>query len=99
MRDDRGGAAVSLAVDPDALKPLVAAVVREVLAQVREAEGQLPDKLCFSEAEAARLLGLNPWQLRDERRRGRITASAIVGNRIRYSRADLLKYLADRRCS
>jgi hypothetical protein len=87
-------------IDGAALRPLIAEVVREVLAQLKDAEAALPpDKLAFTEAEAARLLGLNPWQLRDERRRGRITASAIVGNRIRYSRADLLAYLADRRRS
>ena len=57
----------------------------------------LPDKLAFTEAEAARLLSLNTHQLRDERLRGRITASKIVGNRIAYRREDLLEYLTSRR--
>ena len=54
------------------------------------ARATLPDKLAFTEAEAARLLSLNTHQLRDERLRGRITASKIVGNRIAYRREDLL---------
>jgi hypothetical protein len=51
----------------------------------------------FIEEEAARLLGLELHVLRDERRRGRIATSQIVGRRIRYTQADLLNYLAARR--
>jgi hypothetical protein len=36
-------------------------------------------------------------QLRDERLRGRIGASQIVGRRWRYTRDDLLRYLQSRR--
>jgi hypothetical protein len=36
--------------------------------------------------------------LRDERRRGRIAASQVVGRRIRYKREDRTAYLAERRC-
>jgi hypothetical protein len=88
---------LSLNLDPEALKPLIAAVVSETLTQLREAEAKLPARLCYSEPEAARLLGLNPWQLRDERLRGRIAASQVVGRRIRYSRAALIGYLAGQR--
>jgi len=56
----------------------------------------LADKLAFSEAEAARLLSLAPHQLRDERGRGKIVASQVVGRRIRYLRADLIAYLMGR---
>jgi hypothetical protein len=80
-----------------ALRPLVELVVAEVLARMRQDEARLPDRLAYSEEEAARLLGLEPYQLRDERLRGRIAASQIVGRRIRYSRKDLLGYLAARR--
>jgi hypothetical protein len=91
-------AGLSLTLDPEALRPLIAAVVRETLAQFREAEAGLPEgRLCFSESEASRLLGLNPWQLRDCRLRGEIAASQIVGRRVRYSRQDLVGYLAARR--
>src|SRR4051794_6950105 len=88
----------SLAIDPEALRPLIAAVVAEAVAQLGHAQAALPDgKLAYSEQEAARLLGLNEHQLRDERLRGRIRASAIVGRRIRYRREDLVAYLAERR--
>ena len=48
-------------------------------------------------ADAARLLGLEQHQLRDERRRGRLTASRIVNREIRYLRSDLMQYLLRRR--
>jgi hypothetical protein len=83
--------------DPDSLRPLVALVVSEAITQLRADEAMLDGKLCFGEEEAARLLGLNVHVLRDERRRGQITASRIVGRRIRYTKADLLGYLAAKR--
>jgi hypothetical protein len=90
--------ALSFAVDAEALRPLIAEVVAEVLRQLHAAEATLPDgRLGWSEEEAARLLGLEPHVLRDERRRGRIQASQIVGRRIRYLRSDLTGYLAGRR--
>lgn len=82
---------------PDDLRPLVATIVTEALAQLRTDEAALGDKLAFDEREAARLLGLEPHQLRDERLRGRIAASQIVGRRIRYRRDDLLTYLTRHR--
>ncbi len=82
-----------LALDPAALEPLIAAVVEATLARVEEMRGRLGDRLAYSEAEAARLLGLHVHQLRDERLRGRIAASRIVGKKIRYTRDDLLAYL------
>jgi Helix-turn-helix domain len=89
----------SLRFDPAGLSPLIRAVVAEVLAQVAADQQRLPDtgKLCYSEAEAAALLGVEPHVLRDERRRGRIAASQIMGRRIKYTRADLMAYLAARR--
>jgi hypothetical protein len=89
--------ALSLHLDVVALRPLVELVVAEVLARCREDEARLADRLAYSEEEAARLLGLETHQLRDERLRGRIAASQIVGRRIRYTREDLLGYLAGRR--
>lgn len=85
---------LSLNLAPDALRPIVAEIVREVMAQLDQARAALPeDRLCFSEPEAAHLLGLNTHQLRDERLRGRITASKIVGRQTRYLREDLITYL------
>jgi hypothetical protein len=53
--------------------------------------------LAYSEAEAARLFGLKVHQLRDARLRHEISASQIAGRRIRYTREDLLEYLASHR--
>jgi len=86
---------LALVLDPAALGPLIATVVTETLVQREADRAQFNghDRLAYSEAEAARLLGLNTHQLRDERLRGRIAASQIVGKRIRYLRDDLLAYL------
>ncbi len=87
-------ASVSLVIDAGALRDLVADVVRETLAAIEAEHRQVPgDRLAYSESEAARLLGLNVHQLRDERLRGRVAASVVVGKRIRYLRDDLLVYL------
>jgi hypothetical protein len=85
---------LSLAIDAEALRPIVAAVVSEVLAALPAGTG---DRLAYGEGEAAELLGLQRHQLRDERLRGRISCSKIVGRQIRYTREDLLAYLARER--
>jgi Helix-turn-helix domain len=94
----RALAAVVVHLDGEQLRPLVEAVVAEAVRQLDADRQRLGDgKLAYSEGEAAGLLGLEEHQLRDERRRGRIAASAIVGRRIRYQRSDLLAYLTARR--
>jgi hypothetical protein len=85
---------LSLQLDTEVLEPVIRKIVAEVLAATEEKNARLGDRLAYSEQEAARLLGLNPHQLRDERLRGRIAASTIVGRRVRYTRDDLLQYLA-----
>ena len=79
------------------LAPVIAATVQATLARIAADSAKLGDKLAFDEPEAARLLSLESHQLRDERLRGRITASVIVGRRIRYRREDLLEYLTRNR--
>jgi excisionase family DNA binding protein len=88
---------ISFVIDPGPLAELVRRLVVEALADLDAQRQQLPDRLAYTQAEAARLLGLHSHQLRDERRRGRISASQIVGKRIRYTREDLLKYLTQHR--
>lgn len=89
---------IALAIDPTTLQALVAEIVRVTLAELDAARRAVPDdRLAFSEAEAARLLGLNTHQLRDERLRGRIAASSIVGRRVRYLADDLRSYLMQNR--
>jgi hypothetical protein len=92
---DQAGVALQLPLE--ALKPLIAEVVQEALRQLDAARAALVDRLGYSEEEAARLLSLAPHVLRDERLRGRIQASQIVGRRIRYTRDDLVSYLMVRR--
>src|SRR5437016_1414567 len=90
---------INLQLEPEALRPIIEAVVTEALARLEADRQRLgPDsRLAYSEAEAARLLGLQPHQLRDTRLRGEIEASVGPGRKILYSRADLLGYLASRR--
>src|SRR5690242_10723471 len=97
----RGGAdappvkSISLgSIDPEALRPLVEQVVQLAIERMEEMKAELPpDRLAYSEPEAAALLGLNTHQLRDERLRGRVAASLVVGRRVRYLRSDLIDYL------
>jgi hypothetical protein len=90
-------APAALSLSAEALRPLIAEVVEQTLARLEAAKAAVPERLAYSEPEAAALLGLEPHQLRDERRRGRITASQVVGRRVRYLREDLVNYLMTRR--
>jgi hypothetical protein len=98
MPADPNHPALALTIAPDVLRPLVEQVVAAALAQLEAAKQTVAadDRLCYSEAEAAQLLGVEPHVLRDERLRKNIKASSIVGRRIRYTRADLVTYLAGR---
>jgi hypothetical protein len=88
---------LSLTLDAAALQPLIAAVVQDTLARLEAERARLNGKLAYGEPEAAALLSLEPHQLRDERRRGRITASVGPGRKILYLREDLMQYLLTRR--
>ncbi|WP_459557421.1 helix-turn-helix domain-containing protein [Lacunimicrobium album] len=55
------------------------------------------DSICFTEEEAAKILRLEVRQLADERREKKITFSRIRRDRVRYSKADLVDYIARRR--
>ena len=85
-----------LRIDPAELRPVVQAVLAEVLNEMERGRKLLNGRLVVSEAEAADLLGLHSWQLRDLRLDGKISYSRIVGNRIRYTVDDLLNYLRQR---
>lgn len=98
MRNVAPDAGLSLSLPPNALRPLIEQIVTTAIAQLEGERARLDDsRLAYSEPEAAALLGLEPHQLRDERRRGRIEFSQVVGRRIRYLRSDLLTYLLARR--
>jgi hypothetical protein len=83
---------MELKVDAEELRGLVKTIVADALAEVDAR--MRDDRLAYSEPEAADLLGLKHHVLRDERLRGRIGHTKIVGGRIRYRREDLLAYLA-----
>ncbi len=85
---------MKIEVDPEALRPVVVAVVAEALAQLGTVTGS--DRLAYPEAEAASLLGLKSHQLRDARLRGEIQAVRLAG-RIGYTREELAGYLARQR--
>jgi hypothetical protein len=75
------------------VQALATDVAQQVLAKVEAARavaGQ--ERLAYSEREAAALLGLKWYQLRDERLHGRIASSKVVGDPIRYMREDLIAY-------
>jgi hypothetical protein len=72
--------------DLEAFKPLVAEVVRTVLAELKRANGS--SRLAYTEAEAAALLGVPRHSLRDCRLRGEIHATK-VGKRLIYARSEL----------
>ncbi len=74
------------------LKPIVEAVVVEVLDRVEEDRAKLNGKLGYSEPEAAALVSVKPHVLRDCRLRGEIQAKK-VGKSYRYSRSQLLRFL------
>src|SRR5262249_14428302 len=88
---------LALQLNPAALKPIIESVVAEVLAQLETERAKVGAKLAYPEAEAARLLSLNPHQLRDCRLRGEIAASVGPGRKILYTRDALVGYLLGRR--
>lgn len=88
---------MKIEIDPESLEPFIGRVVAETVSRLEESRAALPEERTYSEAEAARYLRVEPWVLRDERRRGRIQASKIMGKRIRYLRNDLIAYMLGRR--
>ena len=75
----------------------LAVIVEQVLDRVlarREADAKrFGGRLAFTEPEAAAMLGMKPYVLRDARLRGEIIGFRI-GKKIFYSREELLKLLA-----
>jgi hypothetical protein len=78
------------------LESLIRRIAVETIAEFQRGQDRL-GKLAYPEPEAAALLSMEPWQLRDERRDGRIGASVGRGGKILYAKSDLLRYLESRR--
>lgn len=83
---------MKLDLDEKDLRPIVAAVVAETLDRMDFDRAKLNGRIGFTEPEAAGLLGVQSYVLRDARLRGEISARK-VGRRFVYSRAALEKYL------
>lgn len=82
-----------LQIGAEELRPLIQAIIVEVVGELDRKRTLLNGRLAVTEAEAASLLGLHSWQLRDLRLAGKIGFSRIVGDRVRYTVEDLLEYL------
>lgn len=87
------GIMADLRLSADELRPIVQEVVRAVMDELTSMNQLVHGKLAITEEQAAELLDLNPWQLRDLRLSGKIGFTRIVGNRVRYALPDLLDYL------
>lgn len=79
--------------DPLNVESLVRRVLHTVMADPKQSQPLINGKLALNEKEAAALLSLNPWQLRDLRVAGKISHHRIVGDRVRYTHDDLRAYL------
>lgn len=93
------GHQIHITFKPEQLQPLLEQVAEVFSGQQQGNAAALVfgTRLAFTEEEAAEMLGLAEHVLRDERLRGRIGASKVVGARIRYKRQDLDAYLQGRR--
>lgn len=89
---------MKLTFDVEDVRPLVEAAVEEALRRVQQAQDALPEgQMAYHEKEAAPLLGMKWYQLRDERRRGKIRGFKGPGGKVYYSKQDLLAYVAHNR--
>ncbi|HEY2894683.1 MAG TPA: hypothetical protein VGJ16_10735 [Pirellulales bacterium] len=77
------------ASDIDALRPVIAEAVRVTLEHVRATDSKLGNRIGYTEAEAAALIGVPRHVLRDSRLRGEVSARPI-GKKIIYSREALV---------
>ncbi len=86
---------MNLVFDPTTLRELVRPIAEEIAAAIGSRTSD-DDRLAYTEAEAAKLLGIATHQLRDARLRGEIVSTRL-GGRIGYERTELLSYLARNR--
>jgi hypothetical protein len=84
---------MQLNVEVAGLREIIIQTVEVVLSQRERIRAELSDRLAYDEPTAAALLDLNPWQLGDLRREGKIGHTRIVRNQVRYLHRDLMEYL------
>jgi hypothetical protein len=79
-----------LELSDDEVARIANAVTERVLAALG---GQArPDPSSLTEPQAAELLGLRTWQLRDLRRKGKVAAFTVGRNSPRYTKQSLMDY-------
>ena len=84
-------------IDHDALRPFIAAVVQETLAAAASDKARLANgRLAYLESEAPSVIGVSKHVLRDARLRGELVGMKL-GNKIAYSRSELLAWLVRQR--
>lgn len=83
---------MNVTFSPEDLRPVVLAVVEQVLTSKATTDATLGYRLAFPESEAAALLGVPRHVLRDARLRGEIHGK-LIGKKIVYSREALEKFL------
>lgn len=82
-----------LELSNDDLRPLVAAIVQETLALV---DRLAPDRLAYTEDEAAQQCGIAKHALRDCRLRGELSGTK-AGKTTLYARSELIRFVTSRR--
>lgn len=87
---------MEIRLDHSDLRPLVEQVVAEAVLQLQEVDARAGDRIAYTEADAAAMLSVGRHVLRDARLRGEVECSR-VGNRIVYTREQLLQFLFQQR--
>lgn len=83
-------------LDEETLRPLVQQVVQQTLSLCDDMTGGEGMRLAWREDEAAKLVGMQPHQLRDRRLEGEVRAKK-VGRSWYYTRDELLRLFDDKR--
>ena len=76
----------------DDLRPIVQVAVAEALERLQAEQARLNGRLAYTQPEAAALVGVRANTLRDARLRGEL-AGSMVGNKIVYTREELVAFL------
>lgn len=82
--------------DQEQLANMIEKIIFDSFQKMEHTNISLGNRLSFTEPEAAALLGVERYALRDARLRGEVEASK-VGRRILYSRDQLLRLLQKNR--
>ena len=79
----------------EAFRPVVQEIVAEVLTHTAALQAGPTDQIGYTQVEAAALIGVEWYALRDARLRGEVSARK-VGRRLIYAREELERYVAEK---